>query len=411
VKIVAGVLTRNAVTTGRLELAKDCVRSLAAEADEVIVWDNGSTDTTSKWVETIGGHLYQPDDNITTSGRGMNMLGSACAARGDIVVLTSDDMFWRPGWRKVLEDFWTGAPDAIKILCGLLEPEYPWSVPVGKITINGVTGLLRPSVPGSGWTFRSADWPTIGPVPEVAGHDDVPTCRRLVAAGGVLVAVDIADHRGEYLSTWGNVSHRYARPLSCDTSDVTRVGDEPSNVGLWDHHYDTDVPGRYADDTTYKAAAQWLSGLAVEDWGCGFATFSEFHDGPYVGVDGSGKWCDVRDDLATRQSATPGLLLRHVLDHNYQWQSVLDNAVASFLTRMAIVLFTPLQDETRVLNVHQFGVPNIGFKLSDVTDRLVGCDFEIEHFQTDSEFGVETLIKVWRTMQADDATSNSEDVA
>lgn len=409
-KIVAGVLTHNAVSTGRLELAKDCVRSLAAEADEVIVWDNGSTDETTKWVEVIGGHLYLPDDGVTTCGRGMNMLGSACAARGDIVVLTSDDMFWRPGWRKVVEDFWTGAPDAVKILCGLMEAEYPWSVPVGKITVNGVTGLLRPCVPGSGWTFRATDWPTIGPVPEEKGHDDVPTCQRLVAEGNVLVAVDIADHPGEHVSTWGNVSHKYAQPLSCDTSDVTRIGGTSTNVGKWDDHYATEVPGSYADDTTYKMAADWLEGLPTEDWGCGFATFSKFHRGPYVGVDGSGEWCDVKDDLTTRQSATAGLLLRHVLDHNHEWQKVLDNAVASFLNRMVIVLFTPLQDETRVLSVHQFGVPNIGFKLSDVTDRLVGCDYEIEHLTTDSEFGVETIIRVWRTMQTD-ATSTQEDVA
>lgn len=213
-KVVAGVLTHNAITNGRMDMLKQCVKSLAAEADEVIVVDNGSSDGTADWVASIGGFAYEPDDGVTTCGRGMNMVASACAARGDIVVCTTEDTYWRPGWRAVVEPFWVEAPEAIKILCGQLEPQYPWSVPVGKVTVNGVTGLLRPTVPGPGWTFRSTDWPTIGPVPETHGHDDVPTCLRLVAAGFVLVAVDLLDHVGEGQSTWGNASHQYATPLT-----------------------------------------------------------------------------------------------------------------------------------------------------------------------------------------------------
>ena len=223
-KVVAGMLTYNAVTYGRLDLARGCARSLAAEADELIVWDNGSTDATRKWVEVIGGHLYDSPDGITTCGRGMNMLASACAKRGDIVILTSDDMFWRPGWRQVVEDFWAAAHDKVALLSGLLEPEYPWSTPVGAYTAGGVTGLLRPSLPGSGWTFRSRDWPTIGPVPETRGHDDVPTCERLVRDGHLLVAVDIADHLGEEVSTWGNQSGQYAKPLDRRGVRVTTLG-------------------------------------------------------------------------------------------------------------------------------------------------------------------------------------------
>ena len=222
-KIVAGMLTYNAITYGRLELARACARSLAAEADELIVWDNGSTDTTTKWVESIGGHLYDSPDGVTTCGRGMNMLGSACAARGDVVVLTSDDMFWRPGWREVLTDFWTAAHPKVILLSGLLEPDYPWSTPVGGYTAGNTTALLRPSLPGSGWTFRSRDWPTIGPVPETRGHDDVPTCERLVRDGWLLAAVDIADHWGEEVSTWGNQSALYAKPLDTKGVRVTSL--------------------------------------------------------------------------------------------------------------------------------------------------------------------------------------------
>lgn len=222
-KVVAGMLTFNAVTHNRLGLARQTARSLAAEADELIVWDNGSTDGTEDWVQSIGGHVYDSPDGVTTCGRGMNMLGSACAARGDLVVLTSDDMFWRPGWRQAIEAFWAEANPKVAILCGLLEPDYPWSSPVGSYTAGGVTGLLRPSVPGSGWTFRSAMWPTIGPVPETYGVDDVPTCQRLVSEGWLLVACDLADHAGEDASTWGNRSYRYARPLDLRGVEVTSL--------------------------------------------------------------------------------------------------------------------------------------------------------------------------------------------
>jgi len=221
-KIVAAMVIHNAITHNRLELAKECAWSLASEADEVIVWDNGSTDGTADWVASIGGHCDVPADGNTSGGRGMNNAATAAAKRGDVVVLTADDMWWRPGWRQNVETFWTNADPRIAIFCGLLEPEYPWSVPEGGINVAGVRGLIRPTVPGSGWTFRSSDWlDTIGPVPEVQGNDDVPTCNRLVTWGRLLVAADLAEHRGEDRSVWGNRSYQYARPLDTRGYPVT----------------------------------------------------------------------------------------------------------------------------------------------------------------------------------------------
>jgi hypothetical protein len=232
-KVVAGIITHNPITNGRVDMLTDCVRSLAAEADEVMVVDNGSTDGSADWVESFGGTRYVADDGVTTCGRGMNVVGSGCSKRGDIVVLTTDDTYWRPGWRKVVEDFWAAAPDKVKLLCGVQEPEYPWSVPVGKITVGGVTGLLRPTVPSPGWVFRASDWVTIGPVPEQFGHDDVPTCQRLVKAGYLLVAVDITDHVGETASTWGNESYKFGRPLSCDTEGLTSLAGIGASADQW----------------------------------------------------------------------------------------------------------------------------------------------------------------------------------
>lgn len=221
-RVIAGMLTHNAVSTGRMDLAKEAAWSLASEADELLVLDNASTDGTEEWVQSIGGYCYQPDDGNHTTGRGMNHLATACAKRGDIIVPTADDMLWRPGWRAVVEEFWAEADERVALFCGLLEPEYPWSVPMGGLTVGSIKALLRPTVPGGGWTMRAADWlQFIGPLPETKGYDDVPTCRRLVEMGYLLAACDLAVHAGEDRSIWGNKSWQYARPLNTQGFEVT----------------------------------------------------------------------------------------------------------------------------------------------------------------------------------------------
>lgn len=220
--ICAGVLTRNAITHDRCDLVRIAVDSLA-EADRVVLVDNGSDDGSADWAATLGAVTYRSLDGNTTCGRGMNVLAGLCSAGSDVIVLTSDDMRWRPGWRRIVEDFWTHASVDVAILCGLLEPAYPWSQVIDTVTFGGITGLRRTCVPGSGWTFRTVDWPEIGPVPEKPGEDDVPTCQGLHAAGRQLIAVDIADHLGEHASTWGNNSHNAARALDVDLSVITAL--------------------------------------------------------------------------------------------------------------------------------------------------------------------------------------------
>ena len=221
-RVGAGVLTRNAITHERQQLTQRAMASLA-EADTVVLVDNGSDDGSADWAATLGAHLHRSADNNTTCGRGMNVLANLLVDDVDVMVLTSDDMSWRPGWRTVVEQFWTHAAENVAILCGLLEPAYPWSTVTGTYQAGDITGLTRVCVPGSGWTLRSSDWPSIGPVPETPGEDDVPTCARLHAAGRLLVAVDIADHVGEYQSTWGNQSHHFAKPLGPEAATVTTL--------------------------------------------------------------------------------------------------------------------------------------------------------------------------------------------
>jgi glycosyltransferase involved in cell wall biosynthesis len=130
VKVVAIVLTHQAVTFDRLTMLSDTVQSLR-EADEVLIVDNGSTDGSAVRVEDLGGFAYRPADGVSTCGRGMNVCITAAAKRGDVVVFSNDDIVWRAGWRAQLEAFWVGAPEDVKIVSGLLEIDYPWNKPRG----------------------------------------------------------------------------------------------------------------------------------------------------------------------------------------------------------------------------------------------------------------------------------------
>ena len=211
-KVVAAVLTHNAITYGRTDLLSEAAQSLS-EADEVLVVDNGSTDGSEVFVAGLGGSVYRPSDGVSTCGRGMNICITAAAGRGDLVVFSNDDIVWRPGWRTQLEAFWSQAPEDIMIVSGLLEIDYPWNTPLGTVDAGGVRGLVRETVPGGAWTLRSADWPRIGPVPEKRGWDDVPTCKRLGRDGFRVVALDLCVHAGEGSSTWGNKSAAFGQPL------------------------------------------------------------------------------------------------------------------------------------------------------------------------------------------------------
>lgn len=158
------------------------------------------------------------------------------------------------------------------------------------------------------------------------------------------------------------------------------------NLGAWDAHYAgliTEEP--YGGDESYGAAAEWTAGCSlVEDWGCGKGWLRRFVEPErYRGLDGScSPFADEVVDLTTYRSSAPGIVLRHVLEHEHDWQAVLDNAVASFTERLFIAIFTPLQDETRVLQTEpDYGdVPVIGFQLADIVYRIIPPPRPDAHF-------------------------------
>lgn len=103
----------------------------------------------------------------------------------------------------------------------------------------------------------------------------------------------------------------------------------------------------YGDSDTYKLGSDWLSDCdVVEDWGCGGGWFSKVHGGTVVSVDGSESlFADKIENLTEYVNPVQGVFMRHVLEHNYDWEKILDNLLESFQHRAFICLFTPFAPE------------------------------------------------------------------
>lgn len=175
-----------------------------------------------------------------------------------------------------------------------------------------------------------------------------------------------------------------------------------TNLGKWDGRYaHLTTPEQYGDSLTYKLGAAHLANQAlIEDWGCGKGGM-RLHVPPdrYRGIDGSlSPFADEIVDLAEYRSRVPGLFMRHVIEHDFRWAAILDNAVASFTERMVLVLFTPFRRVTQQLDFNsRFGVPNIAFNLQDITDRFGGLSWELETHATGTEYGVESVFYLERS--------------
>lgn len=142
---------------------------------------------------------------------------------------------------------------------------------------------------------------------------------------------------------------------------------EQSGAGKWALRYRKGQKReRYGKAETYIRGAKWLADVeVVEDWGCGYCTFRDHlpEGAAYIGLDGSPGYCDHVVDLEEYVSTTPGIFMRHVLEHNVNWRQIITNAVQSFQHRMALVLFLPPKMvDTRHSHVDDFGageIPNI----------------------------------------------------
>jgi hypothetical protein len=158
-----------------------------------------------------------------------------------------------------------------------------------------------------------------------------------------------------------------------------------SNVGKWDGWYanlsvSNQGPVLYANAVTYLMAAAFLADVdEVEDWGCGGGGFRRFCLSPrYIGLDGSRTpFADKIVDLCTYSSKVPGIMMRHLLEHNYDWEKILISAVRSFEQKFCLRFFLSGAKTSRDIST------GLRWKL-------------IENIPTQSQYGVEHVYFIWR---------------
>jgi hypothetical protein len=172
-----------------------------------------------------------------------------------------------------------------------------------------------------------------------------------------------------------------------------------SMLGKWDEWYrkvGVAGPFRYGDTITYSLAGEFMKDMTeVEDWGCGTGGFRPFFKGKYIGVDGSANpFVDKIADLRDYRSRVEGIVMRHVLEHNYDWERVLRNALESFQNKLCIIIFTPFVERTgEIAHNQKFGVdvPDIAFNKGQIEGALYGLRWRMESHQTKTHYGVEHI--------------------
>jgi hypothetical protein len=166
--------------------------------------------------------------------------------------------------------------------------------------------------------------------------------------------------------------------------------------GRWD--YSGLEQFAYGEDTTYKKGIAFLDGHGtIEDWGCGTAYARRFvRKSAYVGIDGSpSTFADQVADLHQYRSNTECIFMRHVLEHNHEWQQILSNALESFTKRLALVIFTPFVETTHVVTSWH-GIPDIAFNKDELTRLLRPFPYREESLVTRTTYGFEHIFYVRR---------------
>ncbi|MCE9584599.1 MAG: class I SAM-dependent methyltransferase [Planctomycetes bacterium] len=161
------------------------------------------------------------------------------------------------------------------------------------------------------------------------------------------------------------------------------------------------APIPFGDATTYQKGMEFLDDCdVVEDWGCGTA-FAKMHRkrGTYVGVDGSpSPFTDRIADLREYRSQADGIFMRHILEHNFEWRRILENAVASFRKKFVLIMFTPFVAETKQIATNWSNIPDLSFRKEDLTQCFQGLTWREEALTTDTQYRTECVFYIERGM-------------
>lgn len=159
-----------------------------------------------------------------------------------------------------------------------------------------------------------------------------------------------------------------------------------TNLNRWTRWYSRLKPGTHTRPMgakrTYKLAADWLAPCTtIEDRGCGPGGARPYFAGKrYIGLDGTNNpFVDRQVDLAVHVSNPPadGVLLRHVLEHDYRWRSVLSCALASARYRAVVISYVPMEPVDRRLTVTWSEIPVLALSRPDFLATLSGSGMSL----------------------------------
>lgn len=153
----------------------------------------------------------------------------------------------------------------------------------------------------------------------------------------------------------------------------------------------------YGNTVTYKLGGEWLKDCnIVEDWGCGAGGFIQHCRKKYIGVDGSNTpFAHKKVDLVNYTSSADGIFMRHVLEHNYEWEQLLQNAISSFTKRMCLILFTPFAENDTLEIAHNLkhgvDVPDLSLSKKRLEDIFISNNikFSLQTMSTDTGYKIE----------------------
>jgi hypothetical protein len=175
-----------------------------------------------------------------------------------------------------------------------------------------------------------------------------------------------------------------------------------SNVHKWDRGYSNlnNIPMFYGKTVTYELGNEFLKDCqVVEDWGTGGGGFKEYRKNA-IGVDGSNTpFADKKFiDLTNCISNCDGIYMRHVLEHNYEWQKILHNAMKSARKKICLVMFIPFSDfETKQLAFNSIGVPDLSIskhEFYDIIKQYPDFKFDGKELKTNTQYGYEQIIYI-----------------
>lgn len=177
-------------------------------------------------------------------------------------------------------------------------------------------------------------------------------------------------------------------------------------TGLWNHLYSSYNGPRevYDDDFTMRKGAAFLNTpdiKIIEDWGCGLGGFKNYvgEHQQYIGIDGSDTpYVDKKVDLEEYTTKVDAIFMRHVLEHNPNWEKILKNAISSFVKRMVLIIFTPFVEKSQIIKHYpnyansNITMVDIAFKKEDIIRYFSAVNMSSEeNIETKSQYKFEHI--------------------